>query len=67
MARNADSAGSSVAVAFVLFRLFDMTKPWPVSALEKLPGGYGIMLDDVGAGVLAAAGVMALRFAGVLP
>lgn len=39
-------------VGFVLFRLFDITKPWPVRKLEKLPGGTGIMLDDVAAGVL---------------
>jgi phosphatidylglycerophosphatase A len=40
--------------AFVLFRLFDMWKPWPVRALERIPGGAGIVLDDVGAGIYAA-------------
>jgi phosphatidylglycerophosphatase A len=40
--------------AFVLFRLFDITKPPPVRALEKIPGGAGIVLDDVGAGIYAA-------------
>jgi phosphatidylglycerophosphatase A len=40
-------------VALALFRLFDIWKPWPVRALERLPGGWGIMLDDVAAGVLA--------------
>lgn len=40
--------------AFILFRLFDITKPPPVRALEKLPGGTGIVMDDVGAGIYAA-------------
>lgn len=41
-------------LAFLLFRAFDITKPPPVRALEKLPGGTGIVMDDVGAGVYAA-------------
>ena len=41
------------AVAFLLFRLFDIWKPWPVAAAEKLPGGIGIMMDDVVAGLFA--------------
>lgn len=41
--------------AFVLFRIFDVAKPWPVNAFEKLPGGVGIMADDVAAGCFAAA------------
>lgn len=43
------------ALAFLLFRLFDITKPWPIRRLEALPEGTGIMLDDVAAGLLAAA------------
>ncbi len=39
-------------LAFALFRIFDIVKPWPVRQLERIPGGAGIMLDDVGAGVL---------------
>ncbi|MEG1609649.1 MAG: phosphatidylglycerophosphatase A, partial [Bilophila sp.] len=43
-----------IGAAFLLFRLFDMTKPWPVRASENwLPDGYGVMLDDVLAGVQA--------------
>jgi phosphatidylglycerophosphatase A len=42
------------AAAFALFRLFDITKPWPVRQMEKLPGGVGIMMDDVMAGIYAA-------------
>jgi phosphatidylglycerophosphatase A len=41
--------------AFVLFRLFDVLKPEPARSLERLPGGWGIMLDDVVAGVYANA------------
>jgi phosphatidylglycerophosphatase A len=41
------------AVAFVLFRLFDIVKPWPVSAAERLSGGAGIMADDLVAGAIA--------------
>jgi phosphatidylglycerophosphatase A len=40
--------------AFVLFRLFDVFKPPPVRQFEKLPGGVGIVADDVAAGVCAA-------------
>jgi phosphatidylglycerophosphatase A len=43
-----------VALAFLLFRLFDILKPWPISAAEKLPGGMGVMADDMLAGLAAA-------------
>ena len=39
-------------LALALFRLFDITKPWPIRKLEALAGGWGIMLDDLGAGLL---------------
>jgi phosphatidylglycerophosphatase A len=45
----------ALAVSFFLFRLFDIIKPWPIRRLEKLPGGWGIMADDLGAGLAAAA------------
>ncbi|MGI8771500.1 MAG: phosphatidylglycerophosphatase A family protein [Acidobacteriaceae bacterium] len=38
-------------MALALFRLFDITKPWPIRKLEALPGGWGIMLDDLAAGL----------------
>ena len=41
--------------AFLLFRLFDIAKPGPVKIAERLPGGIGVMADDVVAGVLVAA------------
>jgi phosphatidylglycerophosphatase A len=40
-------------IALVLFRLFDITKPFPVRRLERLPGGWGIIFDDVAAGLYA--------------
>ena len=39
--------------AFILFRLFDITKCWPVNWAEKLPGGIGVMIDDLVAGLMA--------------
>lgn len=44
------------AAAFVLFRLFDILKPWPCSYFDrKMHGGLGVMADDIAAGVYAAA------------
>ncbi len=48
------SDGSQVLAAFVLFRFFDIAKPWPISRLERLHGGLGIMADDCAAGLLSA-------------
>ena len=49
--------------SFILFRAFDIFKPFPVRRLERLHGGAGIMLDDVGAGLYALAVVqLLLRF-----
>ena len=42
-------------LAFALFRLFDIVKPWPARQLEQLHGGLGIMMDDVAAGMYALA------------
>lgn len=36
---------------FILFRMFDIVKPWPIRRLERLPEGTGIMMDDVAAGI----------------
>ncbi len=44
----------SFLLAFLLFRLFDIRKPPPVRQCERLPGGLGIMADDVAAGLLSA-------------
>jgi len=45
--------GVTAAAGFVLFRVFDVFKPYPARDLERLPGGWGIMCDDVMAGVYA--------------
>jgi phosphatidylglycerophosphatase A len=58
------SRGAIAAV--VLFRLFDMTKPFPARRAERLPNGWGIVLDDVVAGVQAAVAVRLLGAIGVL-
>ncbi len=42
-----------LCIAFVLFRLFDILKPFPLRRLQSLPGGWGIVMDDVGAGIYA--------------
>ena len=52
--------------AFVLFRIFDIWKPFPVKQLEQLPGGWGIMADDVMAGVYANLILQFLLFFGMV-
>jgi len=42
-----------VLAGFVAFRVFDIIKPWPADRLEHVPGGWGVMADDVMAGVYA--------------
>jgi phosphatidylglycerophosphatase A len=42
-----------LGAAFVLFRCFDVLKPWPCRKLEHIPGGWGVMADDLMAGVYA--------------
>jgi phosphatidylglycerophosphatase A len=45
----------TVILGFVLFRIFDVAKPWPISWLDRrIKGGLGVMLDDVVAGLFAA-------------
>ena len=48
-------------IALILFRAFDMTKPFPVRQLENLPEGWGIVLDDVAAGLYALGVASLLR------
>lgn len=44
----------SLVIGFILFRIFDILKPWPISYIDKhIHGGFGIMFDDVIAGVMA--------------
>lgn len=56
----------ALAVGFVLFRIFDVIKLWPARRLESLPGGWGIMADDLAAGVHARV-VLAVLLALDLP
>lgn len=52
----------NLLAGFVLFRIFDIWKPWPISFLDKnIHGGAGIMLDDVVAGLFALAALHALQ------
>lgn len=45
----------SVALGFVLFRIFDIFKPWPIGMLDKkVQGGVGVMVDDIAAGIIAS-------------
>jgi len=53
-----------VLAAFILFRAFDIWKPYPVRRLEGLKGGTGIMADDLGAGVYAALIVLVMCLLG---
>lgn len=48
-------------VALALFRLFDITKPWPIRKLERLPGGWGIMLDDLAAGLFGLIALLVIQ------
>lgn len=53
--------GGDAALAFLLFRLFDVTKPWPIRWFDRrVHGGVGIMIDDVVAGLFAAAALAGL-------
>ena len=52
-----------IAIAFVAFRVFDMAKPWPIRWFDKrVPGGFGIMVDDVIAAIFSSLTVYALTF-----
>lgn len=42
-----------IGLAFAAFRFFDIAKPWPVNAAQRLPGGWGVVADDVAAGIYA--------------
>lgn len=46
-----------ILLAFLVFRFFDITKIYPIKNLEKLGGGFGIMIDDIAAGIFTAIAV----------
>lgn len=56
------SWGGAVA-GFVLFRIFDVLKPWPASAFDRVKNGFGVVMDDVAAGVWAWVALALLRHA----
>ena len=58
---------SAVAAGFVLFRIFDVLKPWPASALDRMKNGFGVVMDDLAAAVWAWAALLALRLLRVVP
>lgn len=47
------NAIATLALAFFTFRIMDILKPWPAGRLQDEPGGWGILLDDLAAGILA--------------
>jgi len=57
----------AVATGFVLFRICDVVKPWPASAFDRMKNGFGVVMDDLGAGVWAWGAILALRMLRVLP
>jgi len=58
---------SSVICGFILFRFFDIVKPWPIGWLDKkMQGGLGIMLDDIVAGIFTACVASYISFLGYL-
>lgn len=57
----------TLLIGFLLFRVFDILKPWPISYLDKhVDGGFGIMADDILAGVFACISLHTLGLFGVL-
>jgi len=61
------STWPALAVGFVVFRTLEITKPFPIRWLDQnLPGGFGVVIDDVAAGVLGCAIMIALDRSGAL-
>jgi phosphatidylglycerophosphatase A len=56
----------NLCAGFVLFRIFDILKPFPIGNLQKLPGGWGVVIDDVAAGIYAGVILLALNYAGII-
>ena len=54
--------GWHLCVAFVLFRIFDIWKPFPIANLQELPGGWGVVIDDVAAGIYTGVLMMLLTY-----
>ena len=56
-----DASIWGVLIAFGLFRIFDILKPWPISWADQQKGAFGVMLDDIVAGALAALSLILAR------
>ena len=54
--------GLNICAAFVLFRIFDIWKPFPIQNLQQLPGGWGVVIDDLAAGIYAGVLMMLLTY-----
>lgn len=54
-----------LVITFVLFRIFDILKPFPVNKLENLKGGWGIMFDDLGAAAYTTVIVLLISVTGI--
>mgnify|MGYP003525931842 CR=1 FL=1 len=65
MAPPGESLGR-MALALVLFRIFDGAKPLGLKALQRFPGGVGILVDDLAAGAISGGIVLALAAAGLI-
>jgi phosphatidylglycerophosphatase A len=62
----APSGWEWIIIGFLLFRFFDIAKPWPIGLADrKLKGGFGIMVDDVIAGIFAFAVIQLILYSGV--
>jgi phosphatidylglycerophosphatase A len=60
---GAEPTLAGVGAAFLLFRAFDVVKPFPIHRLQSLPGGWGIVADDVLAGVYTRVVLAVVSFA----
>ena len=54
--------GWHICLAFVLFRIFDIWKPFPINGLQQLRGGWGVVMDDVAAGIYAGVLMLILTY-----
>jgi phosphatidylglycerophosphatase A len=63
---GASTAPLSLAAAFLAFRVFDILKPWPVRWGESFPDGWGIVLDDLLAGVYGYLVMLLLRWGNLI-
>jgi phosphatidylglycerophosphatase A len=53
-------AAFTLVFAFLAFRIMDIVKPWPAGAMQRIPGGWGILLDDLAAGLYAGVLILVL-------